>query len=245
MRISDFFVNSFGIFSGSGARLSKGLTIFQGENESGKTTLMNFFRRLLFSRGKNGRGRMNGYEPANGGQHGGSARIRMEDGREYILTVEGAKNFIAPAEGGPSEELSPEFFSISREIYESVFAMGLGEMQSLDPLNSSDVAARFFAAGAGLGSASLPRLLSVLDARQNEIYRPWGNARSASSVYRLLASMGEADGKIRELRERNSAWRQMKDDLSAMESSMEEKKVRLDILKERLVRRELHEKARP
>ncbi len=245
MRISDFFVNSFGIFSGSGARLSKGLTIFQGENESGKTTLMNFFRRLLFSRGKNGRGRMNGYEPANGGQHGGSARIRMEDGREYILTVEGAKNFIAPAEGGPSEELSPEFFSISREIYESVFAMGLGEMQSLDPLNSSDVAARFFAAGAGLGSASLPRLLSVLDARQNEIYRPWGNARSASSVNRLLASMGEADGKIRELRERNSAWRQMKDDLSAMESSMEEKKVRLDILKERLVRLELLEKARP
>ena len=41
MKITDFFVSGFGIFSGSGARLSGGLTVFQGENESGKTTLMN------------------------------------------------------------------------------------------------------------------------------------------------------------------------------------------------------------
>lgn len=245
MKITEFFVTGFGIFSGSGARLSKGLTVFQGENESGKTTLMNFFRRLLFSRGKNGRGKTNLYEPLNGGVYGGSARIRMEDGREYIITVEGQKNYIASADGGPATELSPDFFSVSRDVYESVFAMGLGEMQSLDPLNSSDVAARFFSAGAGLGSASLPRLLSALDARQNELYRPWGNARSASAVNRLLASMGEADGAIRDLRERNSGWRRMKDELSAMEASMEEKKGRLEILKGRIARLELLEKARP
>ena len=169
----------------------------------------------------------------------------MEDGRDYILTVEGQKNLIAPADGGPAAELSPDFFSISRDVYESVFAMGLGEMQSLDPLNSSDVAARFFAAGAGLGSASLPKLLSLLDARQNELYRPWGNARSASAVNRLLASMGETDAAIRDLRERNGAWRRMKDDLSAMEDSIEKKKERLEILKGRIARLELLEKARP
>jgi hypothetical protein len=94
------------------------------------------------------------------------------------------------------------------------------------------VAARFFAAGAGLGSASLPKLLSLLDARQNELYRPWGNARSASAVNRLLASMGETDAAIRDLRERNGAWRRMKDDLSAMEDSIEKKKERLEILKD-------------
>ncbi len=42
MRITGFFVNNFGIFSGGGADLSKGLTVIHGENESGKTTLMNF-----------------------------------------------------------------------------------------------------------------------------------------------------------------------------------------------------------
>ena len=59
MRISEFFVNNFGIFSGSGAPLSRGLTIFHGENESGKTTLMNFFRRILFPREKYSRARGN------------------------------------------------------------------------------------------------------------------------------------------------------------------------------------------
>lgn len=48
MRITGFFVNNFGIFSCGGADLSKGLTVIHGENESGKTTLMNFFRRILF-----------------------------------------------------------------------------------------------------------------------------------------------------------------------------------------------------
>ncbi len=64
MKISEFFVQNFGIFSGSGTSLSKGLTIFHGENESGKTTLMNFFRRILFPREKYSRTRGNAYEPA-------------------------------------------------------------------------------------------------------------------------------------------------------------------------------------
>lgn len=244
MKITEFFVGNFGIFSGAGARLSKGLTIFQGENESGKTTLMNFFRRVLFSREKHGRLKGNPYDPVNGGKHGGSARIRMEDGREYILSLDGTKNYAVPADGGTSEELAPDFFSINRDVYESVFAMGLTDMQSLDPLNAADVAARFFSAGAGLGSASLPRLLAGLEARQNEIYRPGGNARSVARVNRLLASLGETDARIRELREVNGTWRAKKDALAAMECAMAEKKAKAALLKIRLSALEPLEKGR-
>lgn len=244
MKILKFHINGFGIFSEAGAELSPGLTVFHGENESGKTTLMNFFRRLLFSRGRSSRARVNPYEPVRGGVHGGYASIRMEDGRDYILTVEDSKNFIAPADGGPAKELPPDFFSVGREVYESVFAMGLEEMQSLEPLNSSEVTARFFAAGAGLGSASLPRVLSSLEARQNEIYRPWGNIRSASAVNRLLVSMGQTDGELRQLRERNAEWRGMKDELVALEADLGKKKSALGALKERLYRLEMLEKGR-
>lgn len=245
MRITEFFVSNFGIFSGSGTKLPAGLTVFQGENESGKTTLMNFFRRLLFGRGRTTRGRANLYEPVHGGRHGGTARIRMESGEEFAITLDGNKNFISPADGGPMEELSPTFFSVDREVYETVFAIGLGEMQSLDPLNSDDVAARFFAAGAGLGSASLPKVLAELDSKQNGLYRPGGNVRSASAVNRLLIALGETDGKIRELRERNSAWGKMKDDLVASERAAERKKEEQGALEERAYRLQLLEKARP
>lgn len=244
MKISDFYVSNFGIFTAAGGPLSKGLTVFYGENESGKTTLMNFFRRILFSREKRTRLKGNPYDPVKGGLHGGTVRIGMEDGREYQITLEGGKNFIASAEGGLPTELPPDFFSINRDVYESIFAMGLADMQSLSPLNSSDVAARFFSAGAGLGSASLPRLLSTLEARENELFNP-GNGRSSSAVKKLLASMDETDDRLKEVRRVNAGWQEKKTSLKEMEQACEAKRKELAALKIRLEALELLEKGRP
>ncbi len=244
MKIRDFFVSNFGIFSGDGGSLSKGLTVFHGENESGKTTLMNFFRRVLFPRERYARSKGNAYEPVKGGKHGGHVRIRMENGDEYLLLLDGTKNLISAPNGTETEEMPINFLSISREIYESVFAMGLSDMQSLDPLNSSDVTARFFAAGAGLGSASLPKLLGTLEGRRNELYRP-GISRSVSLVNQLLASLQEVDGEIRRIWDQNGVWSDRKQELRDMERSLEEKKKRLSELKERLAELELVEKGRP
>lgn len=244
MKINDFHVSNFGIFTGAGGPLSKGLTVFYGENESGKTTLMNFFRRVLFSREKHARLKGNPYDPINGGRHGGMVRIAMEDGREYQITLEGGKNLIASVEGGLPTELPPNFFSINRDVYESIFAMGLADMQSLAPLNSSDVAARFFSAGAGLGSASLPRLLSTLEARENELFNP-GNARSSSAVKKLLAAMDETDSRLRDMRRVNAGWQEKKTSLKEMEQALEAKRKELAALKSRLEALELLEKGRP
>ncbi len=244
MKISDFYVSNFGIFTGAGGPLSKGLTVFYGENESGKTTLMNFFRRILFSREKRTRQKGNPYDPVSGARHSGTVRIAMEDGREYQLTLEGGKNFIASAEGGLPAELPTDFFSINRDVYESIFAMGLADMQSLSPLDSSDVAARFFSAGAGLGSASLPRLLSALEARQNELFNP-GNGRTASAVKKLLAAMDETDERLKEVRRINAGWKEKKESLKEMDKAYERKREELAALKTRLGALELLEKGRP
>ena len=244
MKIRDFYVSNFGIFSGAGGPLSKGLTVFYGENESGKTTLMNFFRRILFSREKRTRLKGNPYNPFNGSVPGGTVRIAMEDGREYQITLEGGKNLIASSEGGLPTELPPDFFSINRDVYESIFAMGLSDMQSLTPLNSSDVAARFFSAGAGLGSASLPRLLSTFEAREKELFNP-GNGRTSSAVKKLLAAMDETDDRLKEVRRVNAGWREKKASLKEMEEACETKRRELGVLKTRLDALELLEKGRP
>ena len=241
MKISEFFVQNFGIFSGSGTSLSKGLTIFHGENESGKTTLMNFFRRILFPREKYSRTRGNIYEPLSGARHGGSARVRMEDGREFVLTLDGKKNFVLPASGGSAAPLPSNFFSIGKDVYESVFAMGLNDMQSMESLNKADIAARFFSAGSGLGSASLPRLLSSLEERGNELYRP-GLAKGASAVNRLLASMKETDERIRELRMASGSWGERRDALDSAERALEQRREELAELQRRLSFLELLEK---
>ncbi len=241
MRINEFFVQNFGIFSGAGTPLSEGLTVFHGDNESGKTTLMNFFRRILFPREKYSRIRGNAYEPTSGARHGGSARVSMADGREYILTLDGKNNTFCPAGAGEALPLPTDFFSIGKEVYESVFAIGLADMQSMEPLNRSDIAARFFAAGSGLGSASLPRLLTSLEDRANELYRP-GLSRSASTVNRLLASMRETDEQIRGLREKSGSWRERREELDATERTAAERREELSELIKRASFLELLEK---
>ncbi len=228
MRISEFFVQNFGIFTGSGSSLSGGLTVFYGDNESGKTTLMNFLRRVLFPRERYSRVR-NSYDPAGGARQGGSARIIMADGREYVLSLDGRNNSILPSAGGVASPLPPDFFSIGKDVYESVFAIGLDDMQSLEPLNRSEISARFFAAGSGLGSASLPRLLSSLEEKGGELYRP-GLSRGASAVNRLLVSMREVDEQARALRERSGSWRERREALEATERSIRERREELSQL---------------
>ncbi|MFM7115962.1 MAG: ATP-binding protein, partial [Planctomycetota bacterium] len=49
MRISDLQVDGFGVWKGlSVDRLSPDITVFYGQNEAGKTTLMQFVRSMLF-----------------------------------------------------------------------------------------------------------------------------------------------------------------------------------------------------
>ena len=244
MRIRDFFIGSFGIFSGEGIPLSKGLSVFWGENESGKTTLLNFFRRILFPREKYSRSRGNSYDPVNGGRLEGTARIEMKDGREYLLSLEGGKNFVSPLGGGAKEVLSGDFFSMTREVYESVFAMGLEDMRSLASLNAAGVAARFFSAGAGLGSASLPGFLARLELMQNDLFRP-GLARSTSVVNRLLSSLGDVDGEIRRIRDSAGTWDEKRNELRKAEQAMEARRKELSDIEDRISFLGLMEKGSP
>ena len=85
MRITDLSINGFGIFRDvSIMDLSPGLTVFEGRNEAGKSTLMSFIRAVLFgfeSRKSN----QNRYEPLRGGKHGGSLTLLSDDQTLYRI----------------------------------------------------------------------------------------------------------------------------------------------------------------
>ena len=76
-------IDGFGIFHDCDVRdLPNGLIVFSGENECGKTTLMQFFRTVLFGPP---RGSKNTYAPLHGGRHGGRLELLMGDGRNIIV----------------------------------------------------------------------------------------------------------------------------------------------------------------
>ena len=84
MRICGFHIDGFGIFHDQGIQdVPGGFALFLGQNESGKTTLMEFFRAALFGF-PDRRSKRNRYEPLRGGNHGGRLKVVMDESGEPL-----------------------------------------------------------------------------------------------------------------------------------------------------------------
>ena len=85
MHIAEMAIDGFGVFREVMVTdVDPKVTIFEGHNEAGKTTLMAFIRAVLFGF----EGRRNGanrYEPARGGRHGGALVVETDDGRRFRI----------------------------------------------------------------------------------------------------------------------------------------------------------------
>ena len=78
-------IDGFGIFQDCDVRdLPNGLIVCSGENECGKTTLMQFFRTVLFGPP---RGSKNAYPPLHGGRHGGRLELLMHHCADLVSLV--------------------------------------------------------------------------------------------------------------------------------------------------------------
>ncbi len=80
MKITGLHIDGFGRFADhSVGPLERPVTVFYGPNEAGKSTLLEFIRRILFGF-PSGRNRGNEYPPLAGGRHGGRVMITTEAG---------------------------------------------------------------------------------------------------------------------------------------------------------------------
>ena len=83
MRIRELHIDGFGRFSGvEYGPLEGSVTVFYGPNEAGKSTLLEFVRRVLFGFPRRS-GRVNAYPAMAGGRYGGRIAIEDSDGRLY------------------------------------------------------------------------------------------------------------------------------------------------------------------
>ncbi len=200
MRFLSFHVDGFGILHDTGIdALSPGLTVILGDNGAGKSTLLEFVRALLFGfrDGRTGRPK---YEPLRGGLHGGRADVEMADGHRYRIArgpggALGLETVVSQSDGAPDRVLASLLGGATRDVFENVFAFSLSELQEVGTLDQEAVKARLYAAGAGTGARSLPKVRDTLDKEARGLYA----VRSSSARLVKLA----AD--IRALRERQAA----------------------------------------
>ncbi len=237
MRFDAFYIEGFGIYHRQGvANLPDGLVLFTGENESGKTTLMEFFRFVLFGPERKS-GERNDYQPLAGGAPGGRLTLVRQDGRRLVVERVG-KRVSLSQDGVPVVQAEPAVAvlgGVDRNTYKAVFAVGLKDLQGLGLLNQEGVGGRLFAAGAGTGAAALPAALKRLDEHMAELLQVRGKGKLNQALERLrqihreLGDLEKEAGRFAELQRQQDETEQR---LEAERAQTQQWKVRLARLKQ-------------
>jgi uncharacterized protein YhaN len=177
------------------------LAIFTGANESGKTTLLEFLRFLLFG-DRPGTAGAAVYPPLAGGRRGG--RLTLEVGGEsFQLERFGAGRAAAPLltdSAGVAVEnaeavLASFLGGLDRSAYERIFAIGAAELEGLGLLDDRALVRQLAAATAG--TPALPGALARLDREIGGLLK--GERARAPKVNAALLALDDALARQRAL----------------------------------------------
>jgi uncharacterized protein YhaN len=244
MYLSGWHIDGFGIYHDQGIKdLPLGLVLLVGDNESGKTTLMEFLRTQLFGFPKKSKKPANDYEPLRGGNHGGRLQVIMQDGQQFTVARAGrASATITPADGATIKaEPGPHLLGgLDRETFKHVFAVGLDDLQGLGVLSQEGVKGRLFAAGAGLGSASVPQVMKSLDKELGNLLAQWGQKQ----INLLIKQLRQIDTEIKALQGQAAAYAEAQRQREHLEAQVETNRREVERLRRQLGRLDRLEQAR-
>ena len=245
MRLTAIHIDGFGIFHDFDVeRLSPGLNVFLGDNESGKTTLLAFLRTILFGFPP-GQRRENLYPPLKGGRHGGRLILLGQEGEEYAVTRhQGRKRgpvtvTLPDGSQGDEEVLRQLTGAATEDLFRSVFAFSLLELQSFESLNSQAVRSAIYSAGAGVGKVSLAKVERDLQDSIGRIFKPGG---SKPLINRILRELQEIDFSIGQRVAEVDRYDELRAELDQMSVEIESAKSLVNTKRQRLERVRLLQK---
>ncbi len=199
MRVERLDIGGFGRFADVGWELEPGLTVMLGENEAGKTTLLNALRAILFGFESSRDGRA-WYPALAGGRRGGRIVLLTAAGERWTVERYGQRGGAgslavrAPTGNqGGQETLDRLLHGADRDLFNSIFAFGLGELQDFNSLGGEGVRGRIYGAAAGLGGTSAVDLERRLRQEQENLFRPTGRLQP---INQLFGRMDELHARI-------------------------------------------------
>jgi hypothetical protein len=214
MKIRSIRMLSFGkIRDRSFEDVPDGLTVVVGNNETGKTTTMEFMRSTMFP------GRSSAY-PVPSKTDSGSMELETDAGEKLILQREHKK--VTEISGRP---LPGDMLSIDQKTYRSVFAMDLADLTDSEAISSENIKNRFLTIP---GGENVPEVLRELDSMKTEIMNS-ERITERNKVGSLNEDIGSLKMSIGKLEERMDEYdglaerrRGLKKELAALHQKQEE-----------------------
>lgn len=214
MKFESIHVQHFGHFANFDLEFAgQPLVLLFGQNEAGKTTLLEFFRQLLF-----GFPERTAYTFGEGGELGGSARLQLADTRFVELKRrKGRKNTLQARVDGSDAELDDAGFrqllgNANENVFKTVFAFGLDELRTgTEGLKEESLQSALF--GGGLGGAFNPEtLLKDLETEAGNLFRPSASKPSINAITadlkKLAAEVKQKTIRPDDYEQRERAWKE-------------------------------------
>lgn len=185
MRIKEIYIKDFGPYhEWSFTPASEGVQVIYGPNESGKTSLLEALRFLLFGK----KSKTYGY---------GSGYLVVErDGVSYHIGRDGKKlNFYSLGKGPISEEPAALWWhGLDKKTYDRIFAITVDELQGADVLAEVEVRARFFG---GEGGERLSTAVKDIEKASSDLLVASANGKRKINV--LMERLKQLREKMAEL----------------------------------------------
>ena len=231
MKLRDIHVDGFGRFADrSFGPLERPITVFSGANEAGKSTLLEFVRRVLYGF-PDGRSNANLYRPLAGGNHGGSLTIESADRLRYnVRRSQGARGgtVTLTADTGeplPDSELYRLLGGNPEYIFNRVFTFTLEELYASDLLSDENVNDYIYSEG--MGVSALPAALRKIRRDKEDLFRRGG---STQKIYHVANRLQGVDGSLQEVANNAATFASLTADLTSANQHLQEQAKRRDSL---------------
>lgn len=205
MRITGLSIDGFGVFHDEEVTdIPAGLSLFLGDNEAGKSTMLAFVHTVLFGY-PDRRSNEKEYPALQGGQPGGRLLVHSDEAGPLVLERRpgrrGGPLIITATDGeaSPAGEatLSRLLGGVSRSLYRKLYAFSLNELEHFESLAEESVRDVIYGASLGATTVSLPEVRRRLESRKEELFKPSG---SRPEINALLKELEDVRGALREAR---------------------------------------------
>ena len=189
VRVEGWWIDGFGALRDlEVGGLSPGLTVLLGANEAGKSTHLAFLRYVLFGFPKRTTA-LPQYDPVAGGRHGGRVTL-LDGGERYELwryKDDKGHRLIGPGGDEAGEHVLAGLLGHADAVlFRSVFAFGLGELQSFATLTEEGVRQHIFSAGVVGAGRSAREVSRQLGKQLDELLK---GARGKALINDLLRDL--------------------------------------------------------
>jgi uncharacterized protein YhaN len=217
-------IEGFGIFHDRVIEdIKPGFNLLLGENEAGKSTLLDFLRFTLFGYPHKKEDRR---APLQGGRHGGWLEGALSNGKEFQLYRAGDKKGgnIRLIEGSQESTSQDRWLQLVRpateDLYKNVYGISLKELWDVDTLSQSGVEERLYSIGLGLGNISLGDVEKAIQEHADQYFKKGGSVQEMPEVNKKMnAKRQEVD----QLQQKLTNYQETQAKLDQLEAEIGEK----------------------